>query len=230
MKNFGKVFLRIMEKIFFIKSDAEQTRGIAGELKKLHEERPKLLAEQRVIRDGEYWETLEAYRKANTLSYSGEELEKLRGGVWTIEKKMKIPLKEHDDQCKNLSSKLELLIRPFQKEVKEVLDRTFQEVDSAKKVERLGDLEVWIERKDGSWPKSVPVRKISHNLDVVEQGKSLITSAKAKISGMNHSSHEEIMAEVKGLEDQINGIDFSRMTEVEINELEFQNYRELKLL
>jgi len=229
MKNFAKFFLRIMERIFFNKSDAEQTREIAGELKKLHDERPKLLEKQRAIRDGEYWEILEAYRKANTLSYSGEELEKLRANVWGVEKKMKSLLQEHDAQSKNLSAKLEALVRPFIREVRENLDRTTLEVDGEKRVDRLGDETMWVDTKEG-WPKGVKVRKISHNLDVIEQVKNLITSCKAKISGMATASHAEILSEVKALEEEINQIDFSRMTEVEINELEFQNFRELKLL
>lgn len=224
-----KNLIRICDRLFIDKTVMLETSDLMKKLRKLVEERPGLTAKMKAIRDTEFWVALEGMRKGTALGYTGEEMEVLRAKKWEIEKRMNGFLKDPDIQTKEFASKLELLIRPFLKEVRSVLERALLEVDGEKKIQRLGDELTWVDTKDG-WPKGVKVRKISHNLVQIEEAKELLNSCKVKIQSMTTGSHENIMAELKKLEDQVNGIDFSKLVEQEINELEYQNYRELKLL
>jgi len=225
-----KNFIRIGDRLFYDKDDASRSGKLKQALLAIEKDLPKVREDRKRVRDGELWDAIETIRKANELNYSAEEKEPLKAKMWAIQNKMDSPLKELNSRHESLTIELQSATVFLRNDLVSVLSKAIEEVARELRVNRLGDSSHWVDTKNGLSVKTVTVRKISQNIDSVEEVKRILLSFKMRVQGMTALSHEEILAEVKAIEDQVNGIDISKMIEVEIDQLQFQNYREMKLL
>ena len=225
MSNFK---VQISDRLFY-QVDSKRGKEIAAELKKLREELPRLKEKRNELRDGKYWETCEAHRKAVTLGYSTNEIAEIQNALWKLESEMRAPLKKHNDRCQVLNSEIELLNRPLLNEINEYIEKDIAEVRGLRSARILDSQKRFIDLGDRG-ERLANIRTVKDNFTSVDKVCDLLVAFKSTIRDMTHHSSSEIIEAVKAFETEVNSIDINATEEREIKESEWNDLKEAKLI
>lgn len=225
--------MRIVDRIFVDKVNAERSKKIMGELEKLSASLPSIRSAEDALKEKYFNEIYEPLRKAKVLQLLGssrsnevnELHQKERLAIYAIQQ----PMKEFSAKESKLQTELETLIAPIIVDAIVLLERELKDVTASKKARFLDSRGAWVD-KGGDVERVVKVRKVEHNLNVVGEVTELIQSFISKLRGMKAVSIDQIIKEIHTVEDKVNLYDLSKTVNEEVSQTQWEQLREMKLL
>jgi hypothetical protein len=213
--------------------DALRSKKIVAELSKMSADLPLIKAKEEELIEKYFDEVFEPLRKFRTVqllssfrSYD-EKIKELEASqklaVYTIQ----TPMKEFGAKESKLQTELKALADPIIEDAIALLERERKEVIASRKARYLDSRGVWVD-KGGDVERAVKVRKVEHNLSVINTVFELISSCILNVRSAR--SIDEVIKNLNETEDKVNRYDLSKTIEEEVDQIGWERFKEMRLL
>jgi hypothetical protein len=211
--------------------DALRSKKIVAELSKMSAELPKIKATEEELKEKYFNEIHEPLRKARVLhllgSYRSNDVKELEAAQRLAIYAIQTPMKEFGAKESKLQTELKALADPIIEDAIALLERERKEVIASRKARYLDSRGVWVD-KGGDVERAVKVRKVEHNLSVINTVFELISSCILNVRSAK--SIDEVIKILNETEDKVNRYDLSKTIEEEVDQIGWERFREMKLL